>query len=31
MDKIDWRILSELEVDGRISFADLSDRVGLSK
>ena len=31
MDRIDWKILSELETDGRISFADLSDRVGLSK
>jgi Lrp/AsnC family leucine-responsive transcriptional regulator len=31
MDKIDWRILAELEGDGRLSFADLSDRVGLSK
>lgn len=31
MDKIDWKILSELEMDGRLSFADLSDRVGLSK
>lgn len=31
MDKIDWKILAELENDGRISFADLSSRVGLSK
>lgn len=31
MDKIDWKILAELENDGRVSFADLSDRVGLSK
>jgi len=31
MDKIDWKILAELETDGRISFADLSERVGLSK
>ena len=31
MDKIDWKILAELESDGRLSFADLSDRVGLSK
>ncbi len=31
MDRIDRRILSELESDGRLSFADLSERVGLSK
>jgi len=31
VDKIDWKILEELENDGRLSFADLSDRVGLSK
>ena len=31
MDRIDWKILAELESDGRMSFADLSDRVGLSK
>ena len=31
MDKIDWKILTELEGDGRLSFADLSERVGLSK
>lgn len=31
MDRIDWKILSELESDGRLSFADLSERVGLSK
>lgn len=31
MDRIDWKILSELEGDGRLSFADLSERVGLSK
>ena len=31
MDKIDWKILAELEGDGRLSFAELSDRVGLSK
>lgn len=31
MDRIDWKILSELEADGRLSFADLSERVGLSK
>ena len=31
MDRIDWKILLELEADGRLSFADLSDRVGLSK
>ena len=31
MDKLDWKILAELEGDARLSFADLSDRVGLSK
>lgn len=31
MDRIDWKILGELEADGRLSFADLSERVGLSK
>lgn len=31
MDRIDWKILAELERDGRLSFADLSERVGLSK
>ena len=31
MDRIDWQILTELEDDGRLSYADLSDRVGLSK
>ncbi|RVT95087.1 Lrp/AsnC family transcriptional regulator [Sphingomonas crocodyli] len=31
MDRIDWKILSELETDGRMSFADLGERVGLSK
>lgn len=31
MDSIDWKILAELEGDGRLSFADLSERVGLSK
>lgn len=31
MDKIDWKIVSELEIDGRLSFAELSKRVGLSK
>ena len=31
MDRIDWKIVSELEIDGRLSFAELSKRVGLSK
>lgn len=31
MDKVDWKILAELESAGRLSFADLSERVGLSK
>lgn len=31
MDRIDWRIVNELEDDARISFAELGERVGLSK
>lgn len=31
MDKIDHRILTSLEDDGRQSFAELADQVGLSK
>ncbi|NNM75740.1 Lrp/AsnC family transcriptional regulator [Sphingomonas sp. ID1715] len=31
MDRVDWKILAELESDGRMSFADLGERVGLSK
>ncbi|MBP8670831.1 MAG: Lrp/AsnC family transcriptional regulator [Sphingobium sp.] len=31
MDKIDWKIVSELERDGRQSFSELGERVGLSK
>lgn len=31
MDKIDWKIAGELERDGRQSYADLAERVGLSK
>lgn len=31
MDQIDWKILQTLEMHGRISFADLAERVGLSK
>ncbi len=31
MDKIDHRILSALEEDGRQSFAELGERIGLSK
>lgn len=30
MDRIDKKILTELQVDGRLSFTELSDRVGLS-
>lgn len=30
MDKIDKKILAELQVDGRLSLTDLADRVGLS-
>lgn len=31
MDKLDWKIASVLESDGRVSFADLGNQVGLSK
>lgn len=31
MDGIDWKIVAELEEDGRLSFAELGERVGLSK
>lgn len=31
MDQLDWAIVSLMEKDGRISFADLSQQVGLSK
>lgn len=31
MDKLDWKIIAELERDGRQSFANLCDNVGLSK
>ncbi len=31
MDRLDWKIVRELEADGRLSFAELADRVGLSK
>ncbi|WP_246611147.1 Lrp/AsnC family transcriptional regulator [Aquisediminimonas profunda] len=31
MDRIDWKILEELEQDARVSFAELGERVGLSK
>lgn len=31
MDRIDWKILAELEEDARLSFAELGERVGLSK
>jgi Lrp/AsnC family leucine-responsive transcriptional regulator len=31
MDRIDWKILQTLETQGRISFADLAESVGLSK
>lgn len=31
MDKIDWKIVGELERDGRQSYAELGERVGLSK
>ncbi|MFU8927361.1 Lrp/AsnC family transcriptional regulator [Acinetobacter puyangensis] len=30
MDKIDRKILAELQMDGRLSLTDLADRVGLS-
>lgn len=31
MDKLDWKIIAELERDGRQSYADLGEQVGLSK
>jgi Lrp/AsnC family leucine-responsive transcriptional regulator len=31
LDRIDWKILTALEDDGRQSFAELGERVGLSK
>lgn len=31
MDQLDWKIVSLLERDGRISFAELAEQVGLSK
>ncbi|MEM1052405.1 MAG: Lrp/AsnC family transcriptional regulator [Pseudomonadota bacterium] len=31
MDQLDWKIVSLLESDGRISFAELAERIGLSK
>ncbi|MEP2734653.1 MAG: Lrp/AsnC family transcriptional regulator [Erythrobacter sp.] len=31
MDKFDWKIVRELERDGRQSFTDLGQKVGLSK
>ena len=30
MDRVDWRILAELQDDGRLSFNELSRRVNLS-
>src|SRR3546814_16522215 len=31
MDKLDWKIIAALERDGRQSYADLGEQVGLSK
>ena len=31
MDRIDWKIVRTLEADGRMSFAELAEVVGLSK
>lgn len=31
LDQFDWRILDAMQRDGRLSLADLSDHVGLSK
>jgi len=31
MDQLDWKIVGLLESDGRISFAELAEKVGLSK
>lgn len=31
MDRLEWRIIGELESNGRQSFAELGERIGLSK
>src|SRR3546814_18953342 len=31
MDKLDWKIVAALERDGRQSYSDLGEQVGLSK
>ena len=31
MDKVDWKIVAALESDGRQSYAELGERIGLSK
>jgi len=31
MDRLDWKIIAELERDGRQSYAELGEQVGLSK
>lgn len=31
LDKFDWQILEAVQEDGRLSLADLSERIGLSK
>lgn len=31
LDRLDWKILDELERDGRQSFSELGDQIGLSK
>ena len=31
MDRIDWKILQQLERQGRLSYADLAEAVGISK
>jgi Lrp/AsnC family transcriptional regulator, leucine-responsive regulatory protein len=30
LDQIDWKILKELQIDARISYAELGRRVGLT-
>ena len=31
MDRLDWKIIAALETDGRQSYADLGEQIGLSK
>jgi len=31
MDRLDWKIIAALETDGRQSYAELGEQIGLSK